>query len=503
MHTDEAVHAVKFGALLEEGIYRYDKNEYHGPTLNYFTLVPALLKARKTLGSLDESTLRIVPACAGLGLILLLFLLINGFGRKLIIAVASITAISPLLIFYSRYYIQETLLVFFIFSSIVSVYRFIMTRKIGWLIFTGIFLGLMHATKETALINFLLMIAAFCLTLIVRFKKTVELKKYLQSFSPWYIILVAGTAMIISALFYSSFFSNLRGIPDSLTTYEVYLGKAGSNDIHNHPWYYYLQLLSFSKSPSGMVWSELWIIIAACFGFYSLIRNRNTNSVHYYLILFIGIYTILLLLLYSAIPYKTPWNMLGFYHGLIILAGYGIIQFFTDNKKMVAKIPAIIFLLAGSFHLLAQVYILNFKTPSDPDNPYVYAHTGNDIYKIVTRIDSVAFMSYQGNNLHVEIIFPGHDYWPLPWYLRNYQNVGYRDSVYFSQPIAPIILASPAFEKEIIRGLYEFPPPGQRYLYLPLFEHYTELRPRVEIRGYIRKDIWDNYTRFRNNEVIK
>ncbi len=41
MHTDEAVHAVKFGALLETGTYRYDKNEYHGPTLNYFTLLPA------------------------------------------------------------------------------------------------------------------------------------------------------------------------------------------------------------------------------------------------------------------------------------------------------------------------------------------------------------------------------------------------------------------------------------------------------------------------------
>ncbi|MCB0293433.1 MAG: hypothetical protein KDH97_24480, partial [Calditrichaeota bacterium] len=43
MHTDEAVHAVKFGALLEEGFYEYDPFEYHGPTLNYFTLIPAWL----------------------------------------------------------------------------------------------------------------------------------------------------------------------------------------------------------------------------------------------------------------------------------------------------------------------------------------------------------------------------------------------------------------------------------------------------------------------------
>jgi len=41
MHGDEAVHADKFGDLLESGVYAYDPNEYHGPTLNYLTLVPA------------------------------------------------------------------------------------------------------------------------------------------------------------------------------------------------------------------------------------------------------------------------------------------------------------------------------------------------------------------------------------------------------------------------------------------------------------------------------
>ena len=38
MHGDEAVHAVKFGKLLEEGVYRYDPSEYHGPTLILFTI---------------------------------------------------------------------------------------------------------------------------------------------------------------------------------------------------------------------------------------------------------------------------------------------------------------------------------------------------------------------------------------------------------------------------------------------------------------------------------
>ena len=44
MHADEAVHADKFGTLLEGGDYAYDLSEYHGPTLYYLTLLPAWLR---------------------------------------------------------------------------------------------------------------------------------------------------------------------------------------------------------------------------------------------------------------------------------------------------------------------------------------------------------------------------------------------------------------------------------------------------------------------------
>ena len=44
MHADEAVHADKFGTLLEGGGYAYDPSEYHGPTLYYLTLFPAWLR---------------------------------------------------------------------------------------------------------------------------------------------------------------------------------------------------------------------------------------------------------------------------------------------------------------------------------------------------------------------------------------------------------------------------------------------------------------------------
>ena len=62
MHHDEANQAVKFGALLEPGEYRYDAHDHHGPTLYYLTLPAAWLRGQTTLASLDERTLRGVTA---------------------------------------------------------------------------------------------------------------------------------------------------------------------------------------------------------------------------------------------------------------------------------------------------------------------------------------------------------------------------------------------------------------------------------------------------------
>ncbi len=44
MHADEAVHADKFGTLLEGGGYVYDPSDYHGPSLYYLTLPSAWLQ---------------------------------------------------------------------------------------------------------------------------------------------------------------------------------------------------------------------------------------------------------------------------------------------------------------------------------------------------------------------------------------------------------------------------------------------------------------------------
>ena len=117
MHADEAVHADKFGTLLEGGGYAYDPSEYHGPTLYYLTLPSAWLQGARRYVEIDEVTLRAVPAALGVALVAAHLGAGAFLGTAGAAVAALLVAISPAMVFYSRYYIHETPLVFFSFGA--------------------------------------------------------------------------------------------------------------------------------------------------------------------------------------------------------------------------------------------------------------------------------------------------------------------------------------------------------------------------------------------------
>src|SRR5712691_9451378 len=107
MHNDEAVNAIKFGQLWEHDAYKYDPNEHHGPTLYYATLVLGRLTHAPDFDHYSENRLRLVTVLFGVGLVLLLPLLTDALGRNGAKWSALFTAISPAMVFYSRYFIHE------------------------------------------------------------------------------------------------------------------------------------------------------------------------------------------------------------------------------------------------------------------------------------------------------------------------------------------------------------------------------------------------------------
>lgn len=493
MHTDEAIHAVKLGLLLEKGEYTYDSHEYHGPTLNYFTLIPAWLRAEKTYIGINETTMRLVTVAFGIGLILLLLPAVDGLSRPVVLAASFLTAVSPAMVFYSRYYIMEILLVFFSFGVIVSGYRYFKSKKILWAAFAGLFIGLMHATKETCIIVYGAMGLALLLVWLLWYRKSFPGSGPDKKFRISHLLVFIISAAFISAIFFSSFGSNPKGVLDSILTFKSYFVKAGNFETHIYPWDYYFKLLLYSESAGGPVWTEFFILILGALGFLVAVLSHGVKNVNSAFLRFIALYTFILAAVYSIIPYKTPWIILGFLHGFILLAAVGVIYLLHVRAETVPRVIMILFLIAGGLHLAMQSYFSNFKYFTDPGNPYVYSHPGNDVFAITQRIKDLAKTSPDGFNTYIEVICPDDDYWPLPWYLREFPNIGWWNKVNMQNPAAPIILASPRVEQDVMYKLYEIPPPGQKNLYLPLFDTYMDIRPLIEIRGYVQKELWDRY----------
>lgn len=478
MHGDEAVHAIKFGELLEKNIYRYDSREYHGPTLNYFTLIPALLRGEHNLTQVDEFTLRIVPVVFGTAIVLLFLLISDGLGIKAAVISAVLTVLSPAFVFYSRYYIQEMLFIFFTFALVVCGWRYSQSKNIGWIILAGTSAGLMYATKETCLIAFAAMLMALWLSL--RFSKNTTGINYLH--------IVSGilAAAIVSIVFYSSFFTNPAGVWDSVLAFKTYFHRAQS-DIHIHPWYYYLKMLLYSQYFNGPVWSEAFIVLFAVVGFIFTIKKKDTNP----LTRFIAFYTVIMVIVYSVIPYKTPWSMLGFLHGFILLAGFGISGIIDMCRKIAGKIIIYLVLIAGCLHLVWQAYQASYIYYADVVNPYVYAQPTKDVVTLAKKIEAVSIASAQGKQMLIQVACNGSDYWPLPWYLRGYPNVGWHNSIDETFTPAPVVIVSSNLTEQAIASIYKHSVPGQRELYVPILDKRVMLRPDVELTAMATKELKD------------
>ena len=199
MHNDEANQAVKFRDLLEKGEYRYDINDHHGPSLYYLTLPFIWISSGTTFASTSEIALRLVLAIFGAGLILLLLLLKGGLNLEAIVFAGLFTAISPAMVYYSRYYIQEMLLVFFILGVLAAGWRYTQNPSPGWAAATGFFVGMAYATKETCIIAFGAIIGALILVWVSQSKR--KDKRTSPDFPGIkHLLLFLGTVILVSFL---------------------------------------------------------------------------------------------------------------------------------------------------------------------------------------------------------------------------------------------------------------------------------------------------------------
>jgi uncharacterized protein (TIGR03663 family) len=451
MHNDEAVNAIKFRNLWDGAGYRYDPVEFHGPTLAYSTLVWEKLTLAGNFARFSEARLRSLTALFGVGLVLLLFLVSDGLGPKATLAAALLTAVSPVMVYYSRDYIHETLFVFFSFLALASGWRYCQTAKIAWILLTGAAFGLMQATKETFIFNIAAVMGALLLNEWLRPPApATPLDKKL--FNPAHLAAAALVWLAVAALLFSSFFSNPAGLLDAARTYLIWFQRVKGASPHIHEWSFYWERLLFFHRAGGPIWSEALILLLAVGAGIAAFGRRQLPGASRPLVRFILLYTVILAAIYTALPYKTPWSALGFWHGAILLAGVGASALTAGLMGRRLKIAAGIILATGAAQLAVQAWqsAINSRYSADPRNPWVYSQTLPNLLELTAKVDAVAAASPDDRHLPISVIAPDSDYWPLPWYLRRYNAAGFFENVPgFSKFLPAEIQDVDAFVKKV------------------------------------------------------
>jgi uncharacterized protein (TIGR03663 family) len=480
LHHDEGVNGMFLTTLFRSGYYHYDPSNYHGPTLYYFGWITTTINSFfYGKDGLSTFAIRLVTVLFGVGTVWLMLCLRRQLGDFGALAAAALAAVSPGLVFFSRYFIHEILFVFFGLGVVVAVLRFRESQRLRYLMLASASAALLCATKETWVITVAVwLIAIPCTKLYLRLRKMPkesqdsDPREQRQNApageaspqTPWNRGQIYATAALLFALvwvfFYSSFFTNFpQGVYDSVRTFGFWSKTSEAANVYGP-----------AKYLEWLVWPGKAELPAMLLGFFGIVlalwRARDRFAV------FVAFWSMGILAAYSLVSYKTPWCALSIVLPFVIMAGYGLEWLFQQRSvRFWSLLPAAIG-IAASLYLAVE---LSFFRYDDDAQPYSYAHTKRDFQGMVNEIDSIAAGNPAAKDIGITVMSSEH--WPLPWYLRDYSHAGYWGKVVDSSE--PILVVHENQVAEVELSL------GSKYRLIGSYD----LRPGVRLHLYLRRDV--------------
>jgi uncharacterized protein (TIGR03663 family) len=490
-HHDEGVNSHFLIKLADYGDYKYDPNNYHGPTLYYFALVATWIFGR------TDFALRFTPALFGVLTVLALWLLRHRLGSISTAAAALAVALSPGLVFFSRYFIHEMSFGLFTLGIVIGMWRYAETKNFGWLSLLFSSLALLVATKETAIINLtVLILAVICAAIWDVTRRLIRARNFtlaalinglladgrrvMPSFD--HALAAIISFVFIYVLFYSSLFTNWPGVDDFFYSIAHWTKDRSSQD-HVHPFYYYSGILLKLELPLfiGSLLASVFVVW------------RGTRFW-----LFVAAWTLGTWLAYSYIPYKTPWLMVSFMIPMALLSGYAVEQIYCTLPLLSLRVLWIAVVLIVCVICGQKAWQVNFQRYDDNGNEtgylagfgkrrqfkpyvdgqygYVYAQTDRALLGLVETVKAETDKLPSGKHTGIHVAAP--EYWPLPWYLREYDQVAYAGNL--PQPLnitQPLLIANTAQRLELDL-LPNWRLAGKAYT----------LRPGVDLFVYVRSE---------------
>lgn len=456
-HFDEGVNGWFIDQMRLHGYYSYDPTNYHGPFHFYVLFLAQALFGR------DVTVLRLPLVLVNTANVWLMLQFRRFIPWRACVLAALAFAISPGMLFYSRYAIHESWLVFGMMLALWGAAELWAqgTARGLWAAALGVTLMLLN--KETHLIH----LSAFGLAVatlagLERFSPSADTgvpRKPVPQGWRWNVLgdVVAGGFFLL-VFFYSGGlidpapWKTLAG--NFFSAFAAWSRTGVHGTDHVKEWYYWVQLIVRYEWPAllGLLWSvrALWPGM-----------NRFAR--------FTAIYGCGTLVGYSLVPYKTPWCIVSLIWPFFLLFGVAVDSTLRRlREKGISKAAAGMTALAAAGMLAVSAYVsadLNYRHPTVepgvvaekeisapgwiPLPPacvkalslpsYIYVQTTNDYFKLTRPLKALIERDPAAVHLPIHVVLSS--YHPLPWALGECTAVGYYDNEWPQAMDAAVIVA--------------------------------------------------------------
>jgi uncharacterized protein (TIGR03663 family) len=444
-HFDEGINGWFCDQMAKNGYYAYDPTNYHGPVHFYVLFVSLQLFGRNLWA------LRLPVVLASLLTIFWIFLFRPFLSRTVCYLAALGMAISPGFIFYDRYSIHESWLVLFLIVTFWGILGISTSREPRY--FWGFILGLtgMILTKETYVIHLAAFAAAGALVLVMR-RPAPDLEgRCLQrpgvaSNAPpapkpdrpqrrtrlpvRHILGAILVGLVLITFFYSGNFRYWRGLDGLYQTFLPWTKTAVGAAGHGKPDFDLLPLVppflahvpvlgAFANFKLNWYWIRLlldyeWFALAGLLFSFRFFLGGNPA------LRFLAFYGLGVILIYSIVPYKTPWCIISIAWPFLFL-GAALLEFIA---KRLNRLVAVLVALPLFAHAAWKSYDLNFVHFDSAKERYVYVQTLVEYRNFVDPILEKGARSPKSKTKLSGLVLLS-SYFPIPWVLGEFPNIGY------------------------------------------------------------------------------
>lgn len=401
-HFDEGVNGYMVDEITRNGLYHYEPTNFHGPLHFYILFVMETLFGRSVW------VLRLPLALAGVACVgLLVFGFRRHFSATTCRFAAVAMAVSPGFVFYSRYAIHETWLVFFLMLTTLGVGGLWRdgTKRNLWAIGIGLAGAMMM--KETWIIHVIAMVlAGLTLRGLERIFKSAPMPWASPRWTTDDGAQVAAICIAVIAFFYSGCLLDLAGLGGFVEAFAQWTRTGMGETGHEKSPIYWWELL----------WQYEWPALIGVLASLLVVIPNTNRFLRWVAISGGGAFAA-----YSIVAYKTPWCIIAWAWPFFLVFGAGVNWLMQRLDRGVAGgIAAVLPLIS-----LGQSWKLNFKHFADENEPYVYVQTTADINELLDplRWQLARQPTSLFNSGHV--IQPEHH--PMLWLFGDRPNVSFDD----------------------------------------------------------------------------